>query len=93
MYERLIVLTSDSKTYFFPTQTVLRPSIQKAHQDLGMDLASAGFEAKISKEVLQQGKYRIGIIFKNPSTNSAYFFDKPARYIVRFANGLSYEKK
>jgi hypothetical protein len=92
MYERLIVLVSHSKIYYFPVQTVGRPGVQKVYKDLNMDLTNSGFRAYISKDVIQPGKYRIGIVFKNPSTGLAYYNDKPARYIIRSTNGFSCEK-
>jgi hypothetical protein len=92
MYDRTIVLTSSTKTYFFPIQTVQRSGVQDAYKHLNMDLVGSGFSVLISKDVIQPGKYRIGIIFKNPSTGLAYYSDKPAKYIIRSPNRLSYIK-
>lgn len=92
MYDRAIVLASDTKTYFFPIETVYRKDVQDTYKDLSMNLVGSGFKVFISKDVIQQGEYRIGIIFKNSHTGLAYFSDKPARYIVRSPNRLSYSE-
>ena len=90
MYNRTIVLTSDSNTYFFPVQTVQRSDVQQVFKNLNMDLSGSGFRVLISKDVIQPGEYRIGISFENPVTGLAHYSDKPDRYIIRSANRLSY---
>lgn len=89
MYERTIVLVSDSKTYHFPTETIQRPGVQEFYKDLGMNLIDSGFRALIAKDVLQPGEYRIGIIFRDPSTELSSYSDKPRRIVLRTPNQLT----
>jgi hypothetical protein len=88
-YEREIVLTSDNKMYIFPTDTVERQGVQDTFQDLSMDLLSSGYSTLIAKDVLPIGEYRVGIIFRDPSTRQEYYYDKPKVILKRSPNGLS----
>lgn len=93
-YEREIVLISDTNMYFFPIfQVIQRPDIRDAFSILGMDLTYSGFHVLIAKDAIRPGKYRVGIVFRDPSTNVAHYYDKsaygkPARYLVRTPNNL-----
>jgi hypothetical protein len=87
-YEREIVLISDSKRYFFQTQSVKRPGVQKAYEHLNMDLLDSGFLTLISKDVIAPGEYRVGIIFKNPMNGSEHYADNPKRIVLRTPNSL-----
>lgn len=89
MYKREIVLTSGSKTYFFSTNSVERLGVQDAFEELNLDLTQSGFSTLISKDVLPLGEYRVGMIFIDPSTGSAYYSDKPRVVLLREPNGLS----
>ena len=54
-YERLIVLQSDSQTYFFSTANNARPDVQVLFADLHLDLMNTGFTTYISKDVIERG--------------------------------------
>jgi hypothetical protein len=88
MYEREIVLTSNSNTYFFPIENLKRPGVQDVYKYLQMDLVDSGFLTLISKDVILPGEYRVGIVFKNLLNNSAYYADKPKRTVIRTPNNL-----
>jgi len=86
-YDRYIVLQSDTRTYFFPVQSMERSDVQKAFKDINMDLLNSGFSSIISKDVIQPGKYHLGILFKDQSSNNAYYFDSN-KTLIRTANQL-----
>lgn len=86
-FVREITLISDDNTYVFFVKSVHRdPGLQDLPASLGIDLDTLGFSAAISKDVIKPGTYRIGVVFRNPSTGEAYYGDKPAHYLVRTAN-------
>ena len=72
-YERLIVLQSDTKTYFFPSERYNRPGVQETYKALNMDLLNSGFHTYISPDVIEPGTYHIGILFINQSSNALYY--------------------
>jgi len=86
-YDRYIVLQSDTRTYFFPVQSMERSDVQKAFKDLNMDLLNSGFSSIISKDAIQPGKYHLGILFKDQSSDNAYYFDSN-KTLIRTANQL-----
>jgi hypothetical protein len=92
MYEREIALTSNSKTHYFPVFNVKRPGVNELYKNLGMNLAGSGFYVLIAKDVLELGEYRLGIVFRDPSTGFLYYADKPKRIIIRTPNKLTLEK-
>lgn len=90
MYEREILLISSSqKVYAFSINTVSRTGVQEVFKDLNMNLTESGFSTLISKDVLPVGEYRIGIVFRNPSTGLSYYTDNPKRILLRTPNSLS----
>lgn len=90
MYEReILVVSSSNQVYAFSTNTVIRPGVQEAFKDLNMKLRKSGFAALISRDVLPPGEYRLGIVFRDPSTGQTYYTDKPKRILVRTPNSLS----
>ena len=90
MYEREILLISSlQRIYAFSIDTVSRPGVQEFFKDLNMNLTESGFSTLISKDVLPVGEYRIGIVFRDPSTGLSYYTDKPKRILLRTPNSLS----
>jgi hypothetical protein len=82
-----IVLVSDDNTYFFAVKTGYRnPGPQSMFADPGVNLDKLGFNALIAEDSIKPGKYRIVMVFKNPSNGEAYYWDKPARYLIKTPN-------
>jgi hypothetical protein len=71
-YERLMVLQSDSHTYFFSIADNSRPDLQNQYPDLKLPL-NTGFSVHISKDVIEQGIYRIGFLFKHRENDIRYY--------------------
>lgn len=92
-FVREIALVSEERMYIFSLVPGYRnPGPQKLLIDAGVDLNTLGFNMVIAEDAIQPGKYRIGIIFRNPVTGSAFFADKPARYLIKTPNTLRFEK-
>jgi len=87
IYERLIVLQSDSQIYFFAGTNKARPDVQAEYADLQLNLSNSGFAAFIAKEVIERGTYRIGILFRNRNNSSVYYL-VTHKSIIRTANKL-----
>ena len=91
-YQREIVLASVKKIYFFQVESEYRnPGPQSLFAEADVDLNTLGFNTLIAEDSIQPGKYRIGIIFRNPSTGLAYYWDKPAHYLVKTPNTLTFK--
>jgi hypothetical protein len=71
-YERLLVLQSDSHTYFFSIADYTRPDLQNRFPDLHLPL-DTGFAVHISKDAIEQGIYRIGFLFKHRENGTQYY--------------------
>ena len=68
-----LVLESSSSVYVFDTLVRMRPDVTQAFQELGLNLDSSGFTAKIRKEAIEDGLYRIGIYIKGNNVDSLRF--------------------
>ena len=77
-FERLIILRSDTKTYFFSVETA--PIV-------GILLP---FSAIMSREFIQPGTYRIGFLFKHKRNNGTYY-SNTNKIIVRTPNSVKLE--
>ncbi len=88
-YERQIVLATPTRNYVFAAETVERADVQEYFNDLGMDLTNSGFSALISKNAIELGEYRLGIVFRNLQDNTAYYIDTK-RSLIRTPNQLKF---
>ena len=91
-FQREIVLVSDKKIYFFQVVSEYRnPAPQSVFAEAAIDLNTLGFNTLIAEDGIKPGKYRVGIIFRNPSTGLAYYWDKPAHYLIKTPNTLAFK--
>jgi hypothetical protein len=72
-YTRYVVIQSNSKTYFFTTQSQDRVDVQRAFNNLNLNLRNSGYSTIISKDVIRPGRYQIGILFEDNSQNAVYY--------------------
>jgi hypothetical protein len=86
-YDRFIVLQSETRTYFFPTQSTERADVQKYFADLNLDLLYSGYSALISKDLIQKGNYHLGILYEHRADDSFLFFASD-KIVTRTANQL-----
>lgn len=63
--EIFLVLTSDKHNYTFTTDLLLRPDINPAFKELKVNLKYSGFSALISKDLLLNDDYKMGLFIKN----------------------------
>lgn len=87
LYDRLIVLNSDKRTYFFTIKSFERPDVQKAFEYLNMDLLNSGFSTFIAKEGITPDTYHIGILFIDKQTNTLHYI-VTNKVLIRTANHL-----
>ena len=91
-YIREIALTSDENVYFFSVESDYRnPGPQSLFADVSVDLNTLGFNTLIAEDAIKPGKYRIGILFKDLDTGSAYYYDKPAHFLIKTPNTLTFK--
>jgi hypothetical protein len=86
-YDRYIVLKSDSNTYFYAVNSIRRLDVERAYKDLNQYLSYSGYTTLISKDLLPKGNYHIGILFKDPSGPSTYYYDS-MKLLERTPNNL-----
>jgi hypothetical protein len=86
-YERLIVLQSESRIYFFSSVNNARPDVQALFKNLNLDLINTGFSAYISKDMVEPGTYQIGILVKDRANDTIYYV-VTNKSIIRTPNKL-----
>jgi hypothetical protein len=89
-FQKLIVLESDSRVYYFQTSPVKRTALNATFSSLGLDLLYAGFRAFISEEHVKPGEYHVGILFIDESNNLSYF-SRSSSLIHRTPNSIVLE--
>jgi hypothetical protein len=94
LFVREIALISDERNYFFSVRSGHRkPDIPSRFDDIDIDFNSLGLSVLIGEDAIKPGKYRIGIVFRNTSDGSAYYWDKPVYYLVKTPNTLKLERR
>ena len=73
LYNRYLVLKSDTQILFFPTKDVQRLDVQSAFSASGMDLQYSGFSATIFSDELASGIYQIGFVFQHRQNGSLVY--------------------
>jgi hypothetical protein len=73
LYDRYLVLKSDTQTLFFPLKDVQRLDVQSAFSASGLDLQYSGFSATIFSDELASGTYQIGFVFQHRQNGSLVY--------------------
>jgi hypothetical protein len=73
--QRTVILKGQNKSYAIPTRAVLMPWTGIDPHKKGFD--SLGFEANVSKDLLEPGDYRVGLAIQKPGNErgSVYYFN------------------
>jgi hypothetical protein len=94
LFVREITLISNERRYFFSVRSGYRkPNIPKKFTDIDIDFDTLGLSALIAEDTIMPGKYRIGMVFRNTSDDSAFYRDKPVYYLIKTPNTLRLERK
>jgi hypothetical protein len=89
-----IALVADERKYFFSATTGSRqPKIPSKFAEIDLDFENLGLTILIAEDVIKPGKYRVGVIYRNPSDGSAFYRDKPVYYLVKTPNTLRLEEE
>lgn len=75
-----IVLKSDSITYVFDTILQKRPDVTAAYVESGLNLDDSGFIARIAKEYILDGNYRLGIYIKKGDIEALQYTDRVVEF-------------
>ena len=94
LFIREIALVSNERNYFFSARSGHRkPDIPSRFNDIDIDFDNLGLSALIAEDAIKPGKYRIGVVFRNTSDGSAFYWDKPIYYLVKTPNTVRLERK
>ncbi len=78
--ETYVVLKSDTDTYVFDTIMQERPDVTDHFDELGLDLDSSGFVARIPKEIIERGPYRLGIYIRKGDIEGLRYIDRTVEF-------------
>jgi hypothetical protein len=80
--QRLVILKGQNKSYAIPTHAVYTPWTGSLLPKKGFD--SVGFEASVSKDLLEPGDYRVGLAIQKPGNErgSVYYFNDLHVFVV-----------
>ncbi len=87
IYERFVVLRSNTRTYFFSTEIISFPQVQTLFPYLDQDVTETGFSTYLAKEAIARGTYRVGFLFRHKSTADAFYIETN-KVMVKTANQL-----
>ena len=92
-FVREVILISGETIYSFPVVSEYRnPHLPDKFADMQLDWNTLGYSSLIADDMIKPGKYRIGLVFRNFSTGTAYYSDKPVYYLVKTPNTIRLEK-
>ena len=93
-FVREVVLISEGARYSFPVMSnYRRPKLPDKFADMKLDRQTLGYSSLIADDLIEPGKYRVGIVFRNEATGEAYYRDKPVYYLIKTPNTIRLEKK
>lgn len=91
---RELVLISGTRNYYFSMIAAPRnPDLPDELAGVNVDPQTLGFRALIFEDAIRPGEYRVGMVFRDPKTGSAFYSDKPATYLVKTPNTLTWRRK
>lgn len=94
LFVREIALVSNERNYFFSVRSGHRkPDVPSRFNNIDIDFDHLGLSALIAEDAIKPGKYRIGVVFRNTSDGSAFYWDKPVYYLVKTPNTVRLERK
>jgi hypothetical protein len=86
-FQKRIILTNDEgDIYLFDALNITRTDVDEHFSYPNRDVQDAGFYVLISKYTLPRGKYQVGIIYTDPSTETEY--TRTQFYVERTPNTL-----
>lgn len=85
-YTRRLLLHSESRSFVYPTETLMRLKLNRKFSNLPFDLRSAAFYATIAIDSLEPGSYKVYLLFSHPS-GKTYLVRTP-RTLTRTMNTL-----
>lgn len=88
--ERIIMLQSESRIYFFPITNYERPDLNQAFPDIQFDISNCGFFTYIAKNAIQPGTYQIGIIYQEQNSDETFYI-MTNKVLIRTPNNIYLE--
>ena len=93
-FTREVILISNERNYHFSARSGYRsPDLPSELAGANIDFNTLGFSALIAEDAIKPGEYRVGIVFRDPATGSAFYWDKPASYLIKTPNTLTWKRK
>ncbi len=94
LFVREIILVSNERKYLFSARTGRRePDLPSEFKGMDINFDTLGLSVLIAEDAIKPGEYRIGVVFRNTSNGSVFYWDKPVYYLVKTPNTLSLERK
>jgi hypothetical protein len=90
---REVVLISEGTSYSFPATTnYRRPQLPDRFATMKLDWETLGYNTLVADDLIEPGKYRVGMVFRDKATGEAFYRDKPVYYLVKTPNTIRLEK-
>ncbi|HOW91707.1 MAG TPA: hypothetical protein PK883_05255 [Anaerolineaceae bacterium] len=90
-YDIFLVFSNDKNFYFFETTPKKRSDIEEAYPEVEIDLTNSGFDAFIAKETIANGRYEIGMLYRN-KTSGEFAYSRMDRTLVKTINDIQMEE-
>jgi len=90
-YDIFLVFSNDKTLYFFETTPKKRSDVEEAYPEVEIDLTNSGFDAFIAKETMANGRYVIGMLYRNKSSGE-FTYSHTDRILVKTINDIQMEE-
>jgi len=90
-YDIFLVFSNDRNLYFFETTPKKRSDVEVAYPEVEIDLTNSGFDAFIAKEMMANGRYGIGMLYRN-KTSGEFTYTRTGRTLVKTINDIQMEE-
>jgi hypothetical protein len=86
--EKYLLLESENSSYIFDTITARRPDVTAAYKNLNRNLNESGLYGNILINSINDGRYRIGIIFRSNNETSCV---RSNQFIIKINETASFQ--
>jgi len=86
-YDVFLVFTDQDHRYFFATTSYKRSDVESAFPEVEIDLTNSGFDMFIAKELMANGNYDVGLLYRNKTTG-AFTYYRTDKILVKTINDI-----
>jgi len=91
-YDVYLVFANEGNQYIYATTPYSRADVEAAFPEVESDLSNSGFDTVVAKELMANGTYDVGLLYKH-KTSGAATFQLMDKVLIKTINDIKLEDK